>query len=297
MLGVPASQKWGDMSIRRRLHAGGAALACVLGVMVQSGIATAGTATTARPLAAATGAPVSVVPSKGLAGGDSVLVTAAGVTPLAQVQVTQCDTYAGDPEQDCSPGITTTAGSGGNVSVTVTLTDPVFRNEPFGDPTPVYCRADVCRIFLAWIDQDGNPQVVASDPLTFTGSPATITARKVTALRDGQKIRVHGTAYGARGHRVEILEEACFSIVQGSGCYGQLREVRGTVDQTGHYAVSYRVHRFLADGTDCADPGILGFCEMNVIVFTHGQPDDSFGVSRRGQPALPLTFTAPPRHP
>ncbi len=286
------------MSIRRTLYAGGAVLACVLGVMAPAGIAAARTAGTAgaaaaagtASLAPAASAPVSVVPSKALAGGDSVLVTAAGITPLAQVQVIQCDTYAGDPEQDCSPGTTTTAGSDGNVSVTVTLADPVFRNEPFGDPTPVYCRADVCRIFLAWVDQDGNPQVVASDPLNFTGSPATITARKVTGLKDGQKIRVHGTAYGARGHRVEILEEACYSIVQGSGCYGQLREVRGTVDQTGHYAVSYRVHRFLADGTDCTDPGILGFCEMSVIVFTHGQPDDSFGVSRRGQPALALTF-------
>ena len=237
-------------------------------------------------------APVTVVPSAGLAGGDIVHVTAGGITPAAAVQVIQCDIYAGDPEQDCFPRTTTTAGQGGSVSVDVTLVDPAYRAQPFGDPTPVYCRADICRVFLAWLDQDGNQQVLASGPLEFSGSPATTSANRSSNLRRHQLLHVSGTAYGAEGHLVRILEEACFSIIQGSGCYGQNPAVSTTVRTEGTYAVRYRVRRFLSDGTDCADTAnILGFCELSVIAYDrNGVPDDSFGVSVRGQPALALYF-------
>lgn len=281
------------MGIRQVLAAGGMVLAGALGTAGPAAAVTAQARTaSAAPAQTPTtsSAPVSVVPSTGLAGGATVLVTASGITPSAQVQAIQCDIFTGDPEQDCFPRAVTTADDAGDITLSVTLGDPVLRNQPFGDPTPVYCRADICRIFLAWLDQEGNQQVISSDPLTFTGSPATIAANKHAALSDGERIRVRGTAYGAQGHRVLVLEEACFSIVQGSGCYGQLSEAASYVHRNGHYAVSYRVHRFLSDGTDCAAQDILGFCEMNVIVLTHGQPDDSFGVSGRGQPALALTF-------
>lgn len=243
---------------------------------------------------AAAGADVSavqVVPSTDLAGGDTVAVSATGLTPSAEVQVIECDQFVGDPEQDCGDLTTTSASPSGAVSVGVALVDPVYRSEPFGDPTPVYCRADVCRIFLVWTDGTGTQQVAASDTLEFTGSPATIAVRPSSNLPRQRAVAVSGTAYGAEGHTVQVLEEACFSIVQGSGCYGQYPSVSTTVRSDGSYSVRYKVHRFLADGTDCADPDILGACEVNVVVLdASGTPDDSFGVSRRGQPAAFVTF-------
>ena len=262
------------------------ALAASAGLLIGS-LTAAGTAVAVR----AVPSPVTVVPSTGLAGGDTVLVTAAGLTPAATVQVVQCDIYTGDPEQDCYPRTTTTADSGGHVAVKVGLVDPVYRAEPEGDPRPVYCRADICHIFLAWPDQDGNQQVLRSQALTFRGSPATITASQSSGLPRHEIVHVTGTALGARWHQVKILEEACYSIVQGSGCYGQYPSVSTIVGRNGTYSVLYQVRRFLPDGTDCAAPDILGFCELSVIVIgRNGRPDDSFGVSVRGQPALPLTF-------
>jgi hypothetical protein len=206
------------------------------------------------------------------------------------VRVIECDIFVGDPESDCPDLTTTTADSAGNVSVDVTLGDPVYRSQPFGDSIPVYCRADICRIFLVWNDQNGDQQVLASDTLKFTGSPATIAAHPATNLRKRQRVHVTGTAYGAKGHTVRILEEACYWIIQGSGCYGALPAVSATVRRNGTYAVRYRVRRFLADGTDCTGD-ILGFCELNVVVLdANGNPDNSFGVSSIGQPAAVLTF-------
>ena len=252
-----------------------------------------GLSTAVGPAAASTtaaGPSVTVVPSTGLAGGDTVGVTATGLTPSAAVRVIECDIFVGDPDYDCGDRIVTTADSAGNVAVDVTLLDPVYRAEPFGDPTPVYCRADICRVFLVWNDQDGVQQVLASDTLEFTGSPATIVASPATGLRRTERVHVTGTAYGAEGHTVRVIEEACFSIIQGSGCYGALNAVPTTVRPDGTYGVHYRVRRFLADGTDCTGD-ILGFCELNVVVLdTSGNPDDSFGVSGRGQPAAALTF-------
>jgi hypothetical protein len=148
-----------------------------------------------------------------------------------------------------------------------------------------------CRIFLAWQDQDGNQQVLSSKALTFKGSPATIAASQSTGLPRHEVVHVTGSVLGARWHEVKILEEACYSIVQGSGCYGQYPSVSTIVGRNGTYSVLYRVRRFLPDGTDCTAPGILGFCELSVIIIgRNGLGDDSFGVSRRGQPALPLSF-------
>ncbi len=261
------------------------------------GTALFGTAASVAPAAAAvrTGAPpaVSVSPSTALAGGDVVKVTGSGITPSASVQVIQCDTYVGDPEQDCASTLTTTASGTGHVQVNVTLQDPAFRSEPFGDSTPVYCRADGCRIFLAWTDQGGSPQSSSSAPLKFKGAPATIVVSTTSNLHGRQLVGVRGTAFGARGHEVMVLEEACYAIIQGSGCYGQLPAVSAVVGANGRYFVHYRVKQFLADGTNCSDPGILGSCELSVIVLTNGQPDDSYGLSRIGQPAAQITFRTP----
>jgi Neocarzinostatin family len=258
-----------------------------------SATTTAASATTATRSAAATTAAtptVKVSPSRRLAGGDTVHVTGAGMTPDADVQVIQCNTYTGDFDQDCLPRTTTTAAADGSVSVDVKLLDPVYRNNEDASPIPVYCRSDTCRIFLAWTDQNGNPQVAQSTELNFKGAPATIHASRTTNLPRQEWLHVWGHAYGAQGHRVEVLEEACYYVIQGTGCYGQRPVVRAYVRSDGSYSVSYQVKRFLLDGTDCTDPDILGFCELSVIVFTKHKPDDSFGVSLYGQPFLPLTF-------
>jgi hypothetical protein len=184
-----------------------------------------------------------------------------------------------------------TSDAAGQVVATVTLADPVFRVEPFGDDVPVYCRADVCRLFLVWTDTAGSTQAAASDPMEFSGSPATIDASPTSGLHRVQRVRVHGTAVGAEGRTVVVVEEACFAIVQGSGCYGTLVKGSGTVAPDGTYAMPVRVTRYLADGTDCADPLLLGSCQLTArILDASGQPDDSFGVSRIGDPGVRLTF-------
>lgn len=256
-----------------------------------------GAVTAAGPASAArtvTADPVTVVPSTGLAGGDTVAVSAAAITPSAAVQVIQCSKSFFDEENDgytCFPVTTTTADPAGNVSVDITLADPVYVGAPAGDDVPLYCRADTCRIFLVWNDSSGRQQVIASQRLIFKGSPATIAAKPATNLRAKQFVLVTGTVYGARGHTVLIREEACYAIVQGSGCYGARPAVWTVVRPSGFYAAYYPVRRLLADGTDCTDPNILGLCELNVTVLDNrGNPDDSFGVSRIGDPAALLSF-------
>ena len=44
---------------------------------------------------------------------------------------------------------------------------------------------------------------------------------------------VSGTAFGARWHQVKVLEEACYSIIQGSGYYGQYPAVSTVVRRDG----------------------------------------------------------------
>ena len=111
---------------------------------------------------------------------------------------------------------------------------------------------------------------------------------------------VNGSAYGAFGQQVQILEEACFQTSEGSGCYDPKAAVTARVSSSGTWSVSYQVHRHLSDGEagdpelDCADTGnILGHCEMTVVVIgADGQPDPSFGDPRLGELAVPLAFHA-----
>ncbi|MFL6139211.1 MAG: neocarzinostatin apoprotein domain-containing protein [Frankiaceae bacterium] len=246
----------------------------------------------AVPAVADGGPVVSVTPSTGLARGDTVTVDASGLPPGTAVQVTQCDTFSGDYLNDCMHGPFMTSDGAGRLSTSVTLVDPVHRSQEFGDGLPVYCRADVCRIFLSWTDAAGDLQVASSDPLEFTGAPATITASPSTDLRARQHVRVSGTAYGAEGRTVVVVEEACFDIIQGSGCYGTIVKRSGWVARDGTYALSVKATRYLADGTDCADAAnILGHCQLTArILDASGQPDESFGVSSLGDPGALLTF-------
>jgi hypothetical protein len=262
----------------------------VVRVLVLSVVVLGSLTAGAWPAAAAPS--LTVTPSTDLAGGDQVAVQATGLTPGANVRVIQCDQFNDDVELDCSDIASVVADGAGGTAVTVTLADPVYRSQPFGDPVPVYCRADVCRIFLVWRDAEGSIQALASAPLEFVGSPATITATPTTNLRRKQWVQAAGTAFGAQGRTVSVVEEACFSLVQGSGCYGTLLLGSASVRPDGTWGLPVRVRRFLADGTDCGDStNILGQCQLTArILDASGQPDDSFGVSRIGDPGVSLSF-------
>jgi hypothetical protein len=237
---------------------------------------------------------VDVTPSTGLAGGDVVHVAATGLPPGATVELIQCDVFLDNVDQDCLPTTFVTIAEDGMLSQDITLSDPVYQNRAFGDPQPVYCRADTCHIFVVWnrSPETGGTQVLTSDALEFSGSPATVTVHPSTDLKKKQKAQIYGTAFGAEGHVVQVFGEACFSIIQGSGCYGASLLGSTVVAADGTWTIGrVRVTRFLADGTDCTDPGILGACEVSAsILDATGTADDSFGVSQRGQPAVFLTF-------
>lgn len=239
---------------------------------------------------------VDVTPSIGLAGGQVVHVAATGLPPGVTAELIQCDVFFDNVDQDCFPTTFVTIADDGMLSQDVTLSDPVYQNREFGDPQPVYCRADGCHIFVVW-NRDpgtGSTQVLSSSALEFTGSPATVTVSPSADLRKKEKIYVNGTADGAQGQTVQVFEEACFSIIQGSGCYGASLIGSAVVGADGKWTIGRtRVTRFLTDGTDCADPGILGACEVSAsILDATGSPDDSFGISGRGQPAAWLAFRA-----
>jgi neocarzinostatin family protein len=272
------------------LLGGSAALALAAGAAGTTAAAASPQAGSVRTVSTTTSGLVRATPSKGLAGGDTVQVTGTGITPLASVQVIQCNEPDGDPADVCAPTLTTTASSTGRVSVQLTLTDPVWLSQEIGDSVPVYCRADQCHVLLSWTDSQGKSQTLVSPRLYFTGAPATVTVNQSANLHGHQLVGVRGTAFGAQGHQFEVLEEACYAIVQGSGCYGALPAADGTVGSNGRYYVHYRVLQHLADGTNCSDPDILGQCELTVVIMTNGKPDDSFGVSSIGQPMVGITF-------
>lgn len=203
----------------------------------------------------------------------------------------QCDVFVDNVDGDCPDLAVVTAGPTGKVAAHVTLGDPVFRRMEFGAPAVVYCRADQCHLYAVGNAPDGSRLVLESPALKFKGSPATISATPSTNLAASQWVTVRGTAYGAEGRTVRIVEQACFSIIQDTGCYGARTVVTTRVHANGHYAAPYRVNRLLSDGTDCTTPDILGSCVLSVTVLDrHGQPDDSFGYSPYGDQKTPLSF-------
>jgi hypothetical protein len=55
--------------------------------------------------------------------------------------------------------------------------------------------------------------------------------------------------------------------------------------------VRYPVNRYLADGTDCTDPDMLGGCLLTLVVLdAHGNPDNRYGRSDQGDPGTGLSF-------
>ncbi|MEP7089382.1 MAG: neocarzinostatin apoprotein domain-containing protein [Nocardioidaceae bacterium] len=264
------------------------------------------TATMTAADAAAPAPTIAVSRTTGLTKGTAVTVWATGITAKAAVRVIECDQFNDNPDIDCPGGRSpsgsvaewdTTASASGTVKQRVTLRDPVFRSQEFGDASPVYCRADVCRIFVVWADAQGATQVLSSKALTFRGSPATIAARPSTDLGTTGWVSVTGTAHGAEGHSVTVLEQACFDLVQARGCYDPMPVRWAKVRSDGTFRVSYPAQRFIGEsgGTDCADPEILGRCVLSAVVLdSQGRPDDSFGVPAYGEPSAGLGFAAPP---
>jgi len=279
-----------------------AALLLVAAVTALTGVTPGGRAQAAPPPPS-----VSVSPDSGLSRGSVVTIKARGLRPSTPVRIVECDHHDDNPDTDCpggrapstAPGSwTTTSSRTGTVKLTVKLADPVFRSREFGDAAPVYCRADRCRLFLIWDDATGTRRVLGSDPLRFVGSPATVQVKPSTDLPALKWVAVTGTAPGAEGRTIKVLEQGCFDLVQGRGCYGQLPVRWGKVRADGTFRVKYPAVRHLGDdpATDCADTDMLGRCVISVIVLDAlGRHDDTFGVRDYGEPAASLSFAASPQ--
>ncbi|MEV6282662.1 neocarzinostatin apoprotein domain-containing protein [Kribbella sp. NPDC051770] len=256
-----------------------AAVSVVLGALLVPGVASAHTPD------------IQVSRTGGLSGGDQVRVNARGFAPGSEVRIVQCDVFVDSIDGDCPDLATATASQSGRVGKWVTLGDPVFRRMEFGAPAVVYCRADTCHLYAVGDAPDGSRVVLDSGALRFKGAPATISASPSSNLPAQRWVTVSGTAYGAEGRQVRIVEQACFDIIQETGCYGARAAVTTRVHADGRYATMYRVNRFLDDGTDCAEPDILGSCGLSITVLKrNGQPDDSFGYAPYGDMKTPLTF-------
>jgi hypothetical protein len=271
-----------------------AILSVLLTAALPLALAPVGASAAPVPPGAVAAPTLSVTPHDHLRGGDPVVVRATGLPASTDVSLVQCTFFDpfGDPLEQpyCYPKLAATTDATGVLDTTVHVGDPVFVNEPFGDPMPIYCRADQCRIFVSWVDSTGTPQAIGSQRLRFTGLPATIAANPTLALADGQRVVVTGTAFGGQGRKVVIVEEACYSMVQGAGCYGTRVLTTGRVGPRGGWWLPVHVHRYLADGTDCSDPeAITGVCQLTArILKSDGTPDDSFGVARLGQPGVEI---------
>ena len=268
-------------------------------LLVMTGLLSVGGAT--ADAAAPPTTRVEVSPSTGLAAGSWVSVKAFGLAPHQSVNVIQCDSLPSDPALGCPVVKTVTTDGRGRVQTRVKLTDPlIFANE-VGSGSPVYCRADSCRLFLAWDDGGGGQEGIGSRTLRFKGSPATINVTPSTNLRRDQWVTVTGTAYGAEGHTVKIREHVCYNMVQDTDCYGDLPYNWAKVRSDGTFRTVLHVHRFVPasgwpdDQVDCNGGfELLGECEVSVTVLnSRGQADNSYGYSETfGDPRASLLFAA-----
>lgn len=235
---------------------------------------------------------VSVQPSTGLTVSSTVQVAAFGLPADTSVDIVECNIPTSQDDegtQGCPILWTLTTASDGSMSIQLNPRNLVFRSSPFGDPVPVYCRADICRYYVEWT-AGGHFHSIHTRKMNFVGSPATISVTPASGLVDGQRVHVSGSAVGSTGDYVTIVEESCFSIIQGSGCNGALPLATFKLTPKGTYSGSVSLFRVLGDGEDCVD-AMFG-CELSAVVLNdEGQADDSFGLSRIGRPAATLTFS------
>jgi hypothetical protein len=158
------------------------------------------------------------------------------------------------------------------------------------EPNPVYCRDDRCQLFVVWGDRE---QIGA--PLEFAGSTATVTASPRSGLVDRERVRVSGTADGARGRTVLVVQEVCFTKYSAHGCSDAVELGRATVHRDGTWGLVARVHAVLGDN-DCRVPeDIFGSCRIAAQVLdAAGDPDITFGDALDwGAPAVEVEFAAP----
>ncbi|BCJ70567.1 hypothetical protein CS0771_01110 [Catellatospora sp. IY07-71] len=248
----------------------------------------------AVPAARAAVAPTaSAHPSRGLDAYTYVIVKGSGLPPNTLVRVVQCDQPSSEVDGDvlgCPVLRTGSTGEAGTYNDSFYPFPLVYRSLEYGDPVPVYCRADICRYYLEWTDPlTGELRSVPSSLLYFVGAPATIALSQATGLTDGQQVIVTGSAKGSQGRYVTIVQARCYQLVQGSGCSGQLPLVSVPLRHNDTFRVKVPVYRYLADLTDCRDEFFP--CRLIAVVLdTDGRPDDTFGVSSLGDPGVVVTF-------
>jgi len=265
------------------------------GLVVAGAPVSAAEGVTAGPATTSPG--VTVQPDVHLAGGQTVHVHATGVPPLATAYVYLCDRpdYLGLDDRGCGNGVMVTADPTGTVVTDLTLTDPVY--DVPDDPLtgkPAYCRADICHVYVEW----GDPSVdaLASPALYFTGYPAVIVVRPNSHLAATERVAVSGSAHGAQGRKVQVVEEICFNIIQDTECDPMLPPVTVTAGAGGLFGTHYVVHRFLGTN-DCLDLNASGWpenaanCQLTVKVLKNGQPDISYGDPSWGDPHGWLHFS------
>ncbi len=231
-------------------------------------------------------------PSRGLDSHTYVIVKGSGLPPGTPIRVVQCDqpSYEVDGDVLGCPVLRTSSTDGtGTFNDSVNPFPLVYRSLEYGDPVPVYCRADICRYYLEWTDAAGELHSVPSGLLHFVGAPATVALSQSTGLADGQQVIVTGSAKGSLGRYVTIVQARCYQLVQGSGCSGQLPLVSVPLRDDDTFRVKVPVYRHLADLTDCRDEFFP--CRLIAVVLdTDGRPDDTFGVSSLGDPGVVVTF-------
>lgn len=271
-------------------------LMVLAGGLAATGTASAGASTTSPTPS------VQVSPSRGLSGGDTVLVAGSGLPPGQEIAVIQCEhLQANQPDEGCATTKTVTADRWGRVRTRLLLADPVIYSGPAGAGFPMYCRADHCRVILAWGDPElGEQESVESRELSFKGAPATIAVTPSTNLRRKQWVTVTGTAFGAEGRRVGVRQHLCYDLVQETGCFGDLGYVWTKVKRDGTFRTAYLARRFVPTTflggryADCAEDPSERFadCSMTAVILDRqGQPDNSFGYAEFfGDPGALLEF-------
>ncbi len=275
-----------------------------IGILITTALlAVTGSTVTTVPAAAAPGPAAarldaspsaSVHPSHGLSAASKVTVTATGLPPNLTVNIVQCSRASADAGHSvygCPPVRVVTTSATGTVSAQFNPLATVWLHNLETSEVPVYCRADVCRYYIEWIETDTwTEHSVPTNLMYFNGDPATIAAvGSVANLTDGQTVQVSGSARRSAGRYVTIVQASCFVNDLIGGCVGRLPVGSAPLRADGTFSATVPVHRILADGTDCVTAA--WGCQLHVVVLgADGEPDDSFGVSRLGDPNVAISF-------
>ncbi|MFL6238221.1 MAG: neocarzinostatin apoprotein domain-containing protein [Actinomycetes bacterium] len=234
---------------------------------------------------------VTVSPSTGLVHGESVVVRVRGLPPHLTADLAECD-QPFYPNFNCWPyvvGTVTTNASGRGASA-VELIDHTVGGDPY-HAHAVYCRADVCRMWVYWQGKSGTFHKVSSAPMEFTGSPATIQA-DATDVVPGQRVKVAGAAYGAEGETVAVYEGVCGTYHE-TFCKYDLRGST-TVRPNGTWSTAVRVRRHLSFGPCVPPPEPYdGGCLLEArVIDASGNVDIGFANPDIGDAGWPISFTA-----